>query len=112
MDQNIVNAFWSYEDEEISNDGTGDMATHYYEFWNEVFKQLDTRAFNAALKRCAKDWPEGRAADFLNSAQYRQATQPIEKPQPIEEPRNHFESDGKSGYWGIGPSGRPFFWRD
>ena len=77
MNQNIVQAFWSYEDEEISNDGMGDMATHYYEFWNEVFKQLDTRAFNAALKRCAKDWPEGRAADFLKSAQYRQATQRI-----------------------------------
>ena len=30
----------------------------------------------------------------------------------VEEPLNHFEREGKSGYWGVGPSGRPFFWRD
>jgi hypothetical protein len=31
---------------------------------------------------------------------------------PIEEPRNHFEADGKSGYWSTGRSGQPIFYRD
>tara|TARA_B100001559_G_scaffold283581_1_gene258334 strand:+ start:825 stop:1046 length:222 start_codon:yes stop_codon:yes gene_type:complete len=71
MNAEILQAFWNYEDEEISMDGQGDMSTHYYEFWNEVFHHLDPKAFNAALKRAAKSRPEGNAAEFLKSEQYR-----------------------------------------
>ena len=71
MDNEILQAFWNYEDQEISDNGHGDMSTHYYEFWNEVFHHLDPKAFNAALKRAAQQWPDSAAADFLKSEQYR-----------------------------------------
>jgi len=70
MDDQTLHAYWNYEDEEISMDGQGDMSTHYYEFWNEVFYHLDPKAFNAALKRAAKQRPDARAAQFLKSEQY------------------------------------------
>ena len=71
MNDEILQAFWNYEDEEISMDGQGDMSTHYYEFWNEVFHHLDPKAFNAALKRAAQQWPKAAAYQFLKSDQYR-----------------------------------------
>tara|TARA_R110000787_G_scaffold217725_3_gene326524 strand:+ start:843 stop:1061 length:219 start_codon:yes stop_codon:yes gene_type:complete len=70
MDEAILNAFWNYEDEVIADDG-GDMSTHYYEFWNEMFHYLDPQAFKLAMKRAKQADPTGNVADFVKSTQWR-----------------------------------------
>lgn len=70
MDDAILQAFWNYEDEVIADDG-GDMSTHYYEFWNEIFHHLDPQAFKLAMKRAKYYNPTGNVADFVKSTQWR-----------------------------------------